>query len=125
MAAERNIYVRQGDTFTHSLILWDGYDESGNKIPLDLDGFSFQSQIREAGEDGRFSDAGEMFANEEETIFSEFETEILDNIVTCTLSSERSEIVPPGRHWYDIQAETPGGIVTYLYGTIIFLPRIA
>jgi hypothetical protein len=119
MAAERNIYVRQGNTFTHSVVLWDGYDDLGNKVPMELSEYTFASDIREAGEDGPLSEPGEE-------ILASFSYSVDENIVTLTLSSEDSEEVPPGKHWYDIQSKNGDGIITTLLsGTIIFLPRVA
>jgi hypothetical protein len=118
MAAERNIYVRQGDTFTHALILWDGYDAGGSKIPADIDGYSFHSDIRRSGET-HLSPAGDE-------VLASFSASVDANIVTLVLSSSDSNGVPPGRHWYDVEAISPEGkVFTYISGEIIFLPRVA
>lgn len=37
MAAERNIRVRQGNTFVHTIVLWDGVDSGGVRTPYPAD----------------------------------------------------------------------------------------
>jgi hypothetical protein len=124
MAAERNIFIRQGNTFTHAIILWDGVVD-GVKTPADLSGYTFASEIREAGETP-FSNSGSLFYNENETLSSTFESVIDGNQVIFTLSSERAEIIPPGRHWYDIQQiDDQDRQTTLLSGTVVVLPEIA
>lgn len=117
MTAERNFYIRQGDTFTHTVILWDGIDEqTGEKIPLDLTGYTVESQIREAGED-LLSDAGPLLAN--------FEYSLEGNVITTTLSSEQTADIPPGKHWYDVQLDDGQLIFTCLHGIVSVVPAVA
>lgn len=119
MAAERNFYIRQGDTFTHTLIVWDGVDPvTQEKIPLDLEGLGavVTSEIREAGETP-LSDSGELLATFDAA-------SPVENTVVLSLDSETSATIPPGKHWYDVQVVTSSK-QTFLSGTVIVLPAVA
>lgn len=119
MAAERNFYIRQGDTFTHTLVVWNGVDPVTNqKIPLDLESLGAQvsSEIRRAGETP-LSDSGDLLATF--TVQNP-----VGNSVVLKLDSEESAGIPPGKHWYDIQVITDK-TETYLSGIVIVLPAVA
>jgi hypothetical protein len=118
MAAERDIHVKQDNTFVHAIVIWDGLNEQGQKVPSDLTGYKFFSDIKKAGSSRLSPAVGDVLGS--------FSVSIEDNIVTLTLSSEDSAQVPPGKHWYDIQSISPDGkVFTYLAGNITFLPGVA
>lgn len=117
MTAERNFYIRQGDTFTHTIILWEGVSEvDGSKIALDLSGYTIASQIREAGEDF-FSDSGALLA--------EFDHSVEGNVITTVLSSAQTALIPPGKHWYDVQIDDGQEVLTCLHGVVAVVPAVA
>lgn len=115
MAAERNFYIRQGDTFTHTIVVWNGVDENGDKIPLDLTDAGVFSDIRVAGE-SPLSEPG--------AVLGSFIGSASGNIITLILSSTESATIPPGKHWYDIEVIT-NIRKTYLSGTVIVIPAVA
>jgi len=114
----RNIYIRQGDTFSHSIVL-------NYKIPVpsDIEDHFYQSQIREYGYDNvSNTPSGDPVAT-----FSVSEQEVSGSTVrfTCSLSSADSDAVEPGKYLYDVQrVDGDGKIKTVLYGTVVVIPEI-
>ena len=119
MTANRNIIIRQGDTFTHSVVM-----NSIEGIPEDIADYVFESLVREAGyEELEPTPSGAPLAS-----FTVAEPTVSGNAVSvvCTLDYEASEDIPPGKHWYDFQqTDDTGKIKTLLYGSIIVVPQIS
>ena len=115
MTAKRNFYIRQGDTFTHTIIVWNGTDESGERVPVDLTDADIYSDIKAAGETP-LSEPGSLLAS--------FEASASGNVITLLLDSDTSAAIVPGKHWYDVEVILDKN-KTYLNGTVIVLPAVA
>lgn len=119
LTANRNIAIRQGDTFTHSVVM--NYLEG---VPEDIGDYTFDSQVRESGRESLSpTPSGDPLAS-----FSVSSAQVSGGKVTvvCTLSHEASSSIPPGRHSYDLQQTSAAGkVTTLIYGSIIVVPEIS
>lgn len=119
MIATRDIYIRQGNTFTHKLVITNGTSA------VDLSRSTFNSEIRTSGETS-LSSTGDLFQNANGTVFSVFDASVAGNVVTFTLPSNRSDIISPGKHKYDMQQIRPDGTVeTLLSGEVVVMPKVS
>jgi len=97
-ARRYDIRFTKGDDIVETLKFYDLEGE-----PMDLDGYTFVSQVRDG--------FGELVA--------EFDIEVEDNAVTRILTNDLSSTVPDGSY-QDLQSTDPGGYVrTWISGKMI------
>ena len=102
MAAERNISIYQGDTYTHDVTLKDS-----SNTAIDISGRTYSGQIRP------FAGSNDVTAT--------FTTEVIsggEGRMRFSLSTAQTANIAAGNYVYDLQ-ETNGAIVlTIMSGTV-------
>ena len=99
MAAERNITIYKGDSYTHQINI-----KNSSNIAINITGRSYSSQIRKA--------------KSSESIVATFSTTITDasnGVLMMSLASGQTSGINTGIYYYDLQ-ETNGSIITTLIG---------
>jgi hypothetical protein len=95
MATVANIFIDQGSDFSNVVTV-----SGTNGAPINLAGYTAASQIRK-------SYSSTVFYNFTTTIFAP-----TTGKVRIQLTSENSELIPPGRYLYDIEVTSPSGSKT-------------
>lgn len=103
MAAERNIEIYQGDTYSHEVRI---SNSAGNRI--NITGRTYSAQIRKI----KTSD----------TITISFTTEITDaanGVLNFRLSASETTNLPIGNYYYDLQEINGASVLTLLAGKVV------
>jgi len=97
MAAERNIAIYKGDSYTHEVRI-----RNSANVNTNITGRTYTAQMRKS----RSSDSVVLS-------FTVAITSAVNGLVTMSLSSGATSAIDPGTYFYDFE-ETNGGYVTTL-----------
>jgi len=102
MAAERNISIYQGDTYTHDVTLTDS-----SNAAINISGRTYSGQIRP------FASSSEVTAT--------FNTEIIsasDGQMRFSLTPSQSSSIAAGSYVYDLQETNGSTVLTIMSGSV-------
>lgn len=105
MAAEYNLYIDQGTTFSTQVTIADDF---GN--PVDLTSASLASQIRRS------------FIAKTAYPFTITVNDATSGIITLSLTATQTAAMTAGRYVYDAQYNIGGTIVRFLKGLVTIFP---
>jgi hypothetical protein len=102
MAAERNISVYKGDTYTHSVTI-----KNSSNVAIDVSLRTYVAQIKESSA-----------ASASLLSFDIDDSNGANGVVVLSLTSNQTSTLKSGKYYYDLQ-ETAGNVVTTLmYGNV-------
>ena len=102
MAAERNISIYQGDTYTHDVTL-----NNSSNTAIDISGRSYSAQIRP------FAGSDDVTATFTTTIVS-----AEDGQMRFSLTPSQTANISAGTYVYDLQETNAGVVLTIMSGSV-------
>jgi len=114
MAGAHDLLLEQGATFSRS-ITWK--DEDG--APINITGYSARLQVRKDA-------SSPTTVLEMTTTNGRISITGPSGILNLTVAASDTEDLPPGSYLYDLELESPGGVVTRLLeGSLSISPEVS
>ena len=109
MAAERNIAIYKGDTYTHEIRIKDGANANTN-----ITGRTYKAQMRKS----RSSSTTVLS-------FTIAITNAANGVVTMSLAPEVTSSIDPGTYFYDFEENNAGYVTTLMAGKVSLTGQVS